>query len=162
MPNSPIGYTCSKHFAEYPCTHRQWRHPGHCRFVHGYSRAFTLWFAAQALDEFGFVVDFSSLKPLEQKLRQQFDHTFLVNSDDPLLEDWRRLAEKGALDLRVMNNVGMEATAKLVWQWANEFLLSKDLGRTCCWKVEASENDSNAAFFNEIPLWFKTPKISEK
>ena len=60
-------YTCKKHFEGYPCSHRQWKHLGHCRFVHGYSRSFTFWFAAQALDDLGFVVDFSSLQPLEKK-----------------------------------------------------------------------------------------------
>ncbi|MEC8096919.1 MAG: 6-carboxytetrahydropterin synthase, partial [Cyanobacteriota bacterium] len=34
---SPTSYSCSKAFSGYPCCHRQWRHDGHCRFVHGYS-----------------------------------------------------------------------------------------------------------------------------
>ena len=55
MPSPPAGHTCSKHFEGYPCCHRQWQHPGHCRFVHGYSRSFTIWFAANELDR-GFVV----------------------------------------------------------------------------------------------------------
>ena len=99
--------------------------------MHGYSRSFTLWFGAQELDRCGFVVDFSSLRPFEQRLRGQFDHTFLANADDPLLTEWRRLDELGALDLRVMENVGMENTAVLVWEWANELLQQRDRGRTC-------------------------------
>ncbi len=151
----PFEYSCSKHFADYPCCHRQWRHKGHCHFVHGYSRSFTLWFAAKKLDEFGFVVDFSSLRPLEEKLRSQFDHTFLVNSDDPLLSEWQKLHEKGALDLRVMPNVGMEFTANLVWQWSNKILLERDRRRTCCWQVLAHENEKNTASFRSIPSWFE-------
>ena len=161
MLSSPFGYTCSKHFADYPCSHRQWRHSGHCRFVHGYSRSFTFWFAARALDEFGFIVDFSDLKPLEKRLRDQFDHTFLANSDDPLLDHWRRLHELGALDLRVMKNVGMESTARLAWEWANNFLLEKDSGRTCCWKVEAHENEFNAACFAKTPAWYEKESRSK-
>ena len=87
---------------------------------------------ATALDDCGFVVDFSSLRPFEEQLRRQFDHTFLVNRDDPLLADWQRLHDQGALDLRVMENVGMEATAALVWEWANVLLKERDGGRTCC------------------------------
>ena len=98
--------------------------------MHGYSRSFNLWFAATELDACGFVVDFSSLRPFEQRLRQQFDHTFLVNADDPLLEEWQRLHEQQAIDLRVMENVGMEATAALIWSWANELLQERDGGRT--------------------------------
>ena len=155
MSTPSIGFTCSKHYLGYPCCHRQWRHTGHCRFVHGYSRSFTFWFAAKKLDHYGFVVDFSSLKPLEQKLRNHFDHTFLVNSDDPLLSEWKVLHEEGALDLRIMDNVGMESTSQLVWQWANSFLFERDQGRTCCWRSEARENDSNSASFELIPDWYK-------
>ena len=123
-------YTCSKTFSGYPCCHRQWRHSGHCRFVHGYSRSFCFWFQAEELDENGFVVDFSSLSELEKQLRQQFDHTFLVNADDPLLAQWQSLHEQGALDLRVMENVGMEASAALVWDWANKLLKARYGGRS--------------------------------
>ena len=126
MSNSSIGFTCSKHFEGYPCCHRQWKHTGNCRLVHGYSRSFTFWFSAKKLDQYGFVVDFSDLTPLEEKLKYQFDHTFLVNLDDPLLPQWKKLHEEGALDLRTMKNVGMESSAELVWQWANSFLFEKD------------------------------------
>ena len=153
MP-SPAAYACSKSFGGYPCSHRQWRHPGHCRFVHGYSRSFTVWFRAHALDQHGFVVDFSSLRDLEQQLRHQFDHTFLVNGDDPLLERWQELHDLQALDLRVMSNVGMETSAELVWGWANALLHGRDGGRSCCWRVEARENETNAATFTALPDWF--------
>ena len=152
----PTSFSCSKVFEGFPCCHRQWAHPGHCRFVHGYSRSFTLQFAALELDPCGFVVDFSSLRPLDSKLRDQFDHTFLVNADDPLLDEWHRLHNLGAIDLRVMKNVGMESTAQLVWEWANALMLERDGGRTCCWSVEARENSMNAAVYNRVPSWFKT------
>ena len=100
-------------YEDFPCSHRQWRHEGHCRFVHGYSRSFTFWFTAKKLDLNGFVVDFSSLKPLENKLKEQFDHTFLINKDDPLLNYWEKLHDLDALDLRIMDNVGMEFTSEL-------------------------------------------------
>ena len=152
----PTPFTCSKVFEGFPCCHRQWAHPGHCRFVHGYSRSFTLRFAALELDPCGFVVDFSSLRPLDSKLRDQFDHTFLVNADDPLLQEWQRLHNLGAIDLRVMENVGMESTALLVWEWANDLMRERDGGRTSCWSVEARENSMNAAVYNRVPSWFKT------
>ena len=148
-------FTCSKTFSGYPCCHRQWRHSGHCRFVHGYSRSFSFWFRAGSLDENGFVVDFSSLSALEAQLAEQFDHTFLVNADDPQLATWLDLHAQGALDLRVMHNVGMEASAKLVWGWANALLHERDGGRSCCWKTEARENVKNAACYEELPEWFR-------
>ena len=147
-------FTCSKKFTGFPCCHRQWKHDGHCRFVHGYSRSFVFWFMAKELDQHEFVVDFSSLKPLEEKLRSNFDHTFLVNADDPLLPTWEKLHSEGALDLRVMKNVGMESTAQLVWQWANSFMIERDNGRACCFRAQAFENDSNSASYELIPDWF--------
>ncbi len=151
-----ISYTCSKQFNGYPCCHRQWKHSDHCHFVHGYSRSFRFWFAAKELDENGFVVDFSSLKPLEKLLRDYFDHTFLVNQDDPLLESWKSLHDQGALNLRIMRNVGMESTSNLVWEWANTLLRDRDKGRTCCWRAEARENECNAACFEHVPSCFET------
>jgi 6-pyruvoyltetrahydropterin/6-carboxytetrahydropterin synthase len=153
----PTAYTCCKSFDGFPCTHRQWRHGGHCRFVHGYSRGFTVWFAAHHLDDCGFVVDFSSLQPLREQLAAQFDHTFLASADDPLLPRWRELHDLGGLDLRVMDNVGMEASARLVWDWANALLREREGGRACCWRVEARENAVNAGAYTAMPDWFAAP-----
>ena len=85
-----LQFTCSKSYDDFPCSHRQWRHNGHCKFVHGYSRSFTFWFTAKGLDLNGFVFDFSNLKPLEMRLKKQFDHTFLINKDDPLINYWEK------------------------------------------------------------------------
>ena len=154
MSNDSSHFSCSKSYEDFPCSHRQWQHKGHCRYVHGYSRAFTFWFKAKELDHNGFIVDFSSLKPLERKLRDHFDHTFLVNKDDPLLNHWNELNNLGALDLRVMENVGMEFSSKLIWIWANEYLEKVEGGRACCWKAESKENISNRAYFEKVPEWY--------
>ena len=82
--------------------------------------------------------------------------TFLINKDDPLLNYWKKLHDLDALDLRIMDNVGMEFTSQLIWKWANEYLHDKDKGRTCCWKTESKENKSNKASYEEIPDWFKS------
>jgi len=124
--------------------------------VHGYSRSFTFWFTAKKLDLNGFVVDFSSLKPLENRLKEQFDHTFLINKDDPLMNYWEKLHDLDALDLRIMDNVGMEFTSELIWKWANAYLQDRDNGRSCCWKTESKENKSNKASYEQIPDWFKS------
>ena len=78
----------------------------------------------------------------------------LVLTDDPLLATWQQLHGQGALNLRVMENVGMEASAQLVWGWANALIRERDGGRSCCWKVEARENETNAACFEAVPDWF--------
>ena len=73
-----------------------------------------------------------------------------------MLNYWEKLHDLDALDLRIMDNVGMEFTSELIWKWANEYLQDKDKGRTCCWKTESKENKSNKASYEEIPDWFKS------
>ena len=92
---------------------------------------------------------------LKKKIKDQFDHTFLVNEDDPLLSTWEHLHSLEALNLKVMDNVGMESSAKLIWGWANEILFERDKGRTCCWRAQALENVQNSAYFELIPDWYK-------
>jgi len=156
MYNHSLKFSCSKSYEDFPCSHRQCRHQGHCRFVHGYSRSFTFLFTAKKLDLNDFVVDFSNLKPLENRLKEQFDHTFLINKDDPLFNYWEKLNDLDALYLRIMDNVRMEFTSELIWRWSNVYLQDKDKVRSCCWKTESKENKSNKASYEEIPDWFKS------
>lgn len=137
----------TKSFWNYPCSHRQWRHEGHCAFIHGYSRSFHFTFEAEKLDEIGFVVDFGAFKKFKAKLDDWFDHTLLLNADDPLLPEFRELEKKGACKITVLPNVGMEGTAQFLCAQMNEFLKEETQGRAMCVKVEVRENDKNSAIF---------------
>jgi 6-pyruvoyltetrahydropterin/6-carboxytetrahydropterin synthase len=141
----------TKTYRDLPCSHRAWRHQGHCRFVHGYSRAFTLHFAAIQLDDCGFVVDFSSLKPLKAWLEHMFDHTTLINADDPELATFQDLHERGIIDLRVVEHCGMEGGAELVWRKADALVREQTGGRAWCVAVEARENEKNAVMYRVAP-----------
>ena len=59
-------YTSTKTYRNLPCAHRQWKHDGHCAYVHGYSREYTFYFEARSLDQHGWVVGFGDLKELEE------------------------------------------------------------------------------------------------
>ena len=61
-------YTSTKTYRNLPCAHRQWRHEGHCAYVHGYSREYTFFFDAKSMDKHGWVVGFGDLKELEKYL----------------------------------------------------------------------------------------------
>jgi len=137
-------FTMTKTYTDLPCSHRAWRHPGHCRFIHGYSRSYTLVFAADSLDGCGFVVDFSSLKPLKAVLDHLFDHTMLINADDPELELFKTLHERGIVDLRILDHCGMEGGARLVWELADALVREQTGGRAWCISCEARENVKNA------------------
>ncbi|MEB3330954.1 MAG: 6-carboxytetrahydropterin synthase, partial [Synechococcaceae cyanobacterium] len=49
----------------------------------------------------------------------------------------------------------------LVWGWANALLHGRDGGRSCCWRVEARENECNAATFTALPDWFSSSAAGE-
>ena len=78
-------FTCTKTFADFAFAHRQHTHDGHCALIHGHNWAFEFTFAADRLDPNGFVVDFGKLKWLKGLLEGYFDHTLLLNRDDPEL-----------------------------------------------------------------------------
>ena len=139
-------YTSTKTFTGLPCAHRQWRDDGHCRLVHGYDRTVIMTFGASKLDDKEWVVDFGGLKKVKQWLEEKFDHTLLINEDDPM----RSLFEKhdGDLwDLTVMPNVGMEASSKYIFDHVNPMIEEMTEGR--CWvvSVECRENVKNSAIY---------------
>lgn len=144
---NPKNFKSTKRFTGFPCTHRQWRADSHCRYVHGYSREFYFEFASNSLTQEGWVVDFGGLKELKTWLEYMFDHTFLVASDDPFLEDFKKLDVQGAIQLRVMPNPGMEGTAQFVYEEASKILKKLYGDRAWITKVQVSENEKNSAIF---------------
>ena len=108
-------------------------------------------FGAHTLDHKEWVVDFGGLKKVKAWLEEKFDHTLLINEDDPM----RSLFEKhdGDLwDLTIMPNVGMEASSKYIFDHVNPMIEEMTEGR--CWvvSVECRENVKNSAIYtNERP-----------
>lgn len=143
------------HDAGFSCTFRQWRAHSHCRFLHGYSLGFKFTFAASAVDNCGWVVDFGGLKPLKQILADTFDHKLLVAQDDPARE-WLERLHSGQVsrddgiapcaDVVVVPATGCEAFARMVYDVAEQWL--KDAGfspRVWLVSVEVSEHGGNSA-----------------
>ena len=144
---NPKNFKSTKRFTGFPCTHRQWRAKSHCRFVHGYSRELNFEFETDSLTDEGWVVDFGGLKKVKEFLDYTFDHTFLVAQDDPELENFRLLDQKGVIMLRVLPNPGMEGTALYVYEEATKILESLYGKRARIIKVEVRENEKNSAIF---------------
>lgn len=99
--------TCSKRYSDLPFGHRQPKHDGHCAWIHGHNWEFEFEFEATHLDECGFVIDFGKLKWLKDWLNERFDHTLVLNNDDPQLHYIRQ-----ALDSQVGDR-GVEPLAKI-------------------------------------------------
>lgn len=131
------------------CAFRQPRADSHCRFIHGYRLKAKFWFEADSLDNNNWVVDFGGLKPLKNKLEHQFDHTLCIDVKDPLVNHFRSICESGAADVRIMNGVGIELTAKWCYDAANEFLKKEynNINNAQCVKVEVWEHEGNSAIY---------------
>ncbi|MCB9656272.1 MAG: 6-carboxytetrahydropterin synthase [Polyangiales bacterium] len=140
-------FRSSKSFRGFSCAHRKWRHRGHCAHVHGYSREFTFWFESMDRDENGFVMEFGALKPLKAWLDEQFDHTLLLDADDPLIDDFRAIERRGGARLNVLPDVSCEGTAHFVYQHAREWIAGATKGRVWIVSVECRENEHNSAIY---------------
>jgi 6-pyruvoyltetrahydropterin/6-carboxytetrahydropterin synthase len=140
-----VTFESSKTFRNLPCAHRRHQHDGHCAFIHGYSRSFTFWFRTNHRDANGFVMDFGELKEVKGWLEDHFDHTMLLDADDPLLPEFKALEEKGACKLVVYDDVGMEGTALFVKTYLDLWVKERTRGRVWVHSVEVRENDKNSA-----------------
>ena len=136
-----------KTFRGLSCAHRRWRHAGHCSLVHGYDRTVTIWFEADATDENGFVMDFGRLKGIQKWLESHFDHTLLIDDDDPLKDEFQRLASLGACRLITLPDVGMEGSARFIANHVHQWVKKETNGRVGVYSVEVAENEKNSAMF---------------
>lgn len=140
-------FTSTKRFIGFPCTHRQWLADSHCKFIHGYSREFYFEFQSSELTKEGWVVDFGGLKEVKSWLDDMFDHTFLASENDPHMALFEEMDQKGIIQLRVLPNVGMEGTAKYVFDVVNEMIKKQTDGRAWVKLVEVRENEKNSAIY---------------
>ena len=144
---SSHSFISTKRFTGFPCTHRQWIADSHCQFIHGYSREFYFEFQCSQLSREGWVVDFGSLKEIKAWLEHMFDHTFLASADDPHLNLFREMEKQSIIQLRILPNVGMEGTAKYVYEIVNPMIDSQTGGRAWVKSVEVRENEKNSALY---------------
>lgn len=119
----------------------------HCRFLHGYSLSFKFIFSASELDERNWVVDFGGLKPLKKWLEETFDHKVVLDKNDPHLDDFKLLEDKGLAELTVMDGVGVEKFAEHAFNFADNLVREMTGGR--CWVVscECAEHGANSAIY---------------
>ena len=130
------------------CAFRQPAAKSHCRFLHGYRLTAKFWFEAKELDNNHWVLDFGSMGDFKEILRDQFDHTTCIASDDPVLPFFEQLHNKDVVDLRVMENgTGIERIAEWCYKAANKFIPGKTDNRCRCVKVEVFEHSNNSAVY---------------
>lgn len=151
-------YKSVKLFDGYSTCFRQWRAEGtHCRFTHGYSVSFRVWFVGD-LDERNWIFDFGGMKraktTIDGKSPKEYfawllDHTTIVAEDDPYLETFKQMDRDGIIQLRILPSVGCERFAEFLYHKINDFLLVETDGRVRASKVEVYEHEKNSASYQE-------------
>jgi 6-pyruvoyltetrahydropterin/6-carboxytetrahydropterin synthase len=142
-------YSSTKVISLGSCAFRQWRAThSHCSKLHGYELRAKFYFAGPFLDGRNWIVDFGELDEIKSKLNEIFDHTLCAAADDPCLDDFKMLHDKGVIDLRIFERgVGIERTAEVCFEVATEYLKSKYGELRWVEKVEVFEHDKNSAIF---------------
>jgi len=152
-------FQSTKIFDNYSIAIRQHKaQHSHCKLLHGYALKFKIWFEPinGELDEMNWVVDFGGFKDqpkgngLKKWMDDMFDHTLLIEKDDPQLESFKWLEELGLAKLTILDKIGAESCCKLVFDKFNDTLSKTNGGRCKVVKVECFENNKNSAIYEEI------------
>jgi len=140
--------TVTKSYRDLPAAHRQPKHDGHCCLIHGHNWGFDITFVCTALDANGFVVDVGRLGDVKAFLEANFDHTLLLNENDPLVNPVLPALEKVSKIVTVPN-CSMEALAEFVWVRVNRLITAAEDKRRGlrCVEVVCWEDQKNRATY---------------
>jgi hypothetical protein len=78
-----------------------------------------------------------------------WDHTLLIQKDDPYADVFEQLGQMGLAKVHLLDKMGAESNAKLVFDKFNEVLSKTDAGRCKVIKVECFENDNNSSIYSQ-------------
>lgn len=143
-------YKVRKRLGPYSTVHRNHRARSHCRFLHGYGRCVEITLGAKKLDRHGWVYDFGGFGPVRRWLDEQWDHKVVLVDDDPELEAFKLLHERGLMDLVVIpaRYDGLEGQALRVYDWIAQWLVMQGDCRARDVRVESVqvfEHEANSA-----------------
>lgn len=156
-------YQSTKTFDNYSVALRQHKaQHSHCQLLHGYALEFKVTFESiepleeNQLDEMNWIMDYGGFKDqpqgngLKSWMDHMWDHTTLIEQDDPQLETFVYMQELGLLHLRILEKIGAESAAKLVFEKFNDVMSKTGGGRVKVVKVECWENKKNSSIYTEI------------
>jgi len=151
-------FQSTKLFDGYSACFRQWKADDtHCKFLHGYAVSFRVWFEGE-LDHRNWVWDFGGMKRSKTKIlgmspKDYFawllDHTTIVASDDPYLENFHQMHKDNIIQLRILPATGCEKFAEHLYHIINKFLKEETEGRVKAVKVEVYEHERNSASYGK-------------
>ena len=151
-------FTSSKVFDGFSTVFRQHSaQETHCSFLHGYGISFKVYFEGE-LDHRNWVWDFGGMKRAKTKIDgmsakqwmdYMFDHTLIMAQNDPALDDFKKLDDKGIVQLRIIPATGAEKFAEFIYNKLNDFVITETEGRVRVTKVDFREHAKNEASFGE-------------
>jgi len=151
-------FTSTKVFDGFSTVFRQWRAEGtHCQKLHGYGISFKVYFEGE-LDHRNWVWDFGGMKRAKTTIDgmsakawmdYMFDHTLIVAQDDPALDDFKKLDDKGIVQLRIIPATGAEKFSEYIFNKLNNFVIFETQGRVRVTKVDFREHAKNEASYGE-------------
>lgn len=133
----------------------------HCQLLHGYALKFKVWFESKEtdvnkqLDEMNWIMDYGGFKSqptgngLKDWMNNMWDHTLLIEADDPYFDFFQSAASEGVCKLVSMSPIGAESAAKLTFDRFNDVLSKTGGGRLKVVKVECWEADKNSSIYME-------------
>ena len=137
---------------------RQWRAVStHCKYLHGYGVSFKVTFEGE-LDDRNWVFDFGGMKRSKTTIGGKepkkwmdwlLDHTTIIAEDDPELDTFKELNDKGIIQLRVIPATGAERFAQYIFEVLNDFIKHETDSRVRVTQVEFSEHGKNSAVYKE-------------
>ena len=151
-------YQSTKRFDNYSVAIRQWKAKhSHCQLLHGYALEFKVWFESvdgvdeEQLDEMNWIVDYGifSRNGLKDWMNNMFDHTMLIEKDDPYYDVFEQMGQMGIAKPIFMDRIGAESAAKLVFDKFNDVFSKTEGGRVKVVKVECFENNKNSSVYYE-------------
>lgn len=144
--------TLTKRFGSYPAAHRQPKHDGHCALIHGHNWSFELTFAADTLDPCGFIADVGKMGPIKRWFTHHFDHTFLLNIDDPERDLFENLSQQGLIRLVLVEDCSMEGLCCFIFEGVSVLLKEMFPGRYVrLARVVCYEDEKNSACLTLTP-----------
>ena len=119
----------------------------HCHLLHGYSLQFKFTFGCDKLDNKNWAVDFGGLKPLKKWLEDNFDHKTCIDKNDPKKDKLLELEAHGLAEIRQFDGVGAEKFAEHAFNFADDLIREKTMGRCYCVSCECAEHGANSAIY---------------
>ncbi|MGF1448982.1 MAG: 6-pyruvoyl tetrahydropterin synthase family protein [Opitutales bacterium] len=142
--------TCRKLYSDIPFAHRQWRHDGHCAFIHGHNWGIAVTFACTQTDANGFVVDFGKLGFLKAWIADHLDHACVLATDDPLKKALTQAAPEAWKILEVPSP-SSEGLAQFFYAQFDPLVREATAHRAWVQAVEVFEDSRNSALYVPQP-----------